>query len=191
MTVARLLLTVLAAAGLASCGPSGGTSGQESFSVHVRKQPDGLVYEQGATTPYTGQVVTFTKAGLRQSMENYLHGRPEGAWERYWPDGTLKREQKFLAGHQILQRQWYEDGALKEEIEMKDGVRFGKLRLWWPDGRLRRSSLVGSDAKLHGNALEYAQDGTLLTDAIFHHGQYVSGLLRKDNIANAASPLAE
>ena len=176
---------------MAACGPSEATQGQETVSVRLLKKTDGLFYAAGADSPYTGQVVTFTKAGVRQSMENYLNGKAEGNWERYWPGGQLKREKRFQGGHQVLRQQWYENGALKEHVEMKDGIGYGKIRLWWPDGRLRRNVLVGDGLRPHGHVLEYAEDGSIIADAIFHHGKYVSGVIRKDKVANPIADLAD
>ncbi len=191
MSAARLLCLAWAVTGLTACGPGPSPSSTGSVSVTLRQQADGLFYKEGTATPYTGPVLTFTKAGVKESREHYRQGRPDHTWERYWPNGKVKREQRFVDGQQTLQRQWYEDGTLKEEIEMKGGVRCGKVRLWWPDGRLRRTSIVGSYARVHGHAMEYAEDGTLLTDAIFHHGLHISGPLHKEGIANPSADLTE
>lgn len=185
-----LILAGFIALGLPSCGPAPGPRPKVSTSVEILKKPGGLSYAKGADSPYTGEVVTFTQGINRQSLEIYQDGKPHGIWQRYWSNGKLKREEKYDLGSMTRQRQWYEDGTPKGDAQMKDGVGFGKITLWWPDGRLRRTSLIGADLKPHGHVLEYAQDGSVLTDAIFAHGKYVSGKLREEPLATPATAQA-
>ena len=173
-----------------SCGPTPGPRPKVSTSIEILKKTDGLSYTKRSDSPYTGEVVTFTQGLSRQSLEIYQDGKPHGIWQRYWSNGKLKREEKYDHGSMTRQRQWYEDGTLKGDAQMKDGVGFGKIILWWPDGRLRRTSLIGADLKPHGHVLEYAQDGSVLTDAIFAHGKYVSGKLREEPLATPATAQA-
>lgn len=186
----RCLIFGFAALCIVSCGPAAGPLPKTSTSVEIIQKPDGLIYAKDHPTPYTGEVVTFTQGSSRQSLEIYQDGKPHGAWQRYWSNGQLKREEKYELGSKTHQRQWYEDGTLKGDAEMKNGVGFGKIRLWWPDGRLRRTSLIGAELKPHGHVLEYAQDGSILTDAIFAHGVYISGKLREEPLATSATAQA-
>lgn len=160
-------------------------------SVETEKRSDGLVYGKNSATPFSGEVIVFTHGTNRQSVETFLEGKPHGLWKRYWSNGTLKREQQWVHGSQTHQRQWYEDGALKEDLRMKDGLGNGLIRLWWPDGRLRRTAFVGDDLRPHGHALEYAPDGTVIVDAIFDHGTYISGLLKEDALASQTHDKAD
>lgn len=168
------------------CGPQALPEAKESVSVPTEKKADGRTYAMGSSVPFTGEVVTFTKGINRLSVHPYQDGKPHGSWSRYWSNGKLKSEERREQGELVHLRQWYEDGVLKQDTEMKNGLPFGKVRLWWPDGRVRRSSLIGDNLRPHGNVLEYARDGSLLTDAIFEHGHYVSGKLRKAALAPTA-----
>ena len=181
----RLWLAVFVAAGfLSSCGPSSTPKVGETRSIQLITRPDGLAYALDSSIPYTGEVTIFTAALTRQSVATYQNGLLHGPSRRYWSNGSLKREDRSEAGNLIHQTQWYEDGTMKHDTEMQKGVSFGKIRLWWPDGRLRRSALVGPSLGLHGHLLEYAEDGSILADAIFHHGQYISGKLPPESVAN-------
>lgn len=184
------LLPLFAAACLVSCGPPPPQEARETRSVHLNKKEDGLSYAAGSSIPFTGEVAFFSTGLGRQAVETYQDGRPHGLWQRFWSNGKLKREGRYELGSMVHERQWYEDGVPKRDCEMKNGVPFGKITLWWPDGRLQRTSLIGGDLKPHGHVLEYAVDGTLLTDAIFHHGQYFSGKLRRDPVPQAVTAQA-
>lgn len=178
---------------LFSCGPSPQSSPQkETVSIELVVQKDGLAYAKESATPYSGEVVGFTSNLTRTSTETYQNGKRHGASLRFWSDGRPKREECYEFGSKVSDRQWYEDGVLKSEAKIKNGVGIGRINLWWPDGRIRRTSWIGSNRKLHGHALEYDEQGLVLTDAIFHHGEYVSGKLRSDPAAkvttNQASP---
>lgn len=167
-----------------ACSPAPPKASAERASIDIEKRSDGLFYGKTSPSPFTGEVVVFTHGTTRQSAESYLEGKPHGTWQRFWSNGKVKREQQWVHGSQTHQRQWYEDGVLKEDLKMKDGQGNGRIRIWWPDGRLRRTAFVGDNLRPHGHALEYAEDGTVVVDAIFHHGQYVSGLLQKDVLAS-------
>ncbi|MDB6069272.1 MAG: hypothetical protein JWL81_443 [Verrucomicrobiales bacterium] len=162
----------------------------ETTSIQIEKGPDGLVRSKGRPEPLTGEVLTFTHGTTKQSVEPYLEGKPHGIWTRYWSTGHVKREQRWDHGDQIHQRQWYEDGTLKEDMEMRQGIAFGQVRLYWPDGRIRRVALVGENLSPHGHVLEYNEDGSVIVDAIFHHGQFVSGLRKEDSLAQPATAQA-
>lgn len=177
----RFCLVALAAT-LSACSPAP-KAASESFSVQVEKRSDGLFYAKDAAEPLSGEVVSFTGSNTRQSVESYKSGRPHGIWKRYWTGGALKREQTWHEGEQIHQRQWYENGTMKEDLQMKQGIGYGQIRLWWPDGRIRRIAYVGEELRPHGHVLEYAEDGTVLVDAIFHQGDFVSGLRKEDPLA--------
>lgn len=185
--VFSLALTVLF---LPACGKNTVKTPVETSSIQIETGPDGLVRAKGRPEPLTGEVLTFTHGTTKQSVEPYVDGKPHGIWLRYWSTGHVKREQRWVRGHQIHQRQWFEDGALKEEMEMRDGIAFGQVRLYWPDGRIRRVALVGENLSPHGHVLEYNEDGTVLVDAIFHHGQFVSGLRKEDSLAQSATAQA-
>jgi antitoxin component YwqK of YwqJK toxin-antitoxin module len=184
----RLCLLALAVF-LPACNPTPKPAA-ESVSVQVEKRPDGLFYAKGTAEPLSGEVVGFTGSNTRQSVETYEKGRPHGIWKRYWTGGALKREQTWHEGEQIHQRQWYENGTMKEDLQMKQGIGYGQIRLWWPDGRIRRMAFVGDKLQPHGHVLEYAEDGTVLVDAIFHHGEFVSGLRKEDPLAKGTTAQA-
>ena len=180
------LLVAISAFGaclFAGCSPPAKQKLEESVSIRLDTKEDGLAYAPGSVAPYTGEVVGFTSAGTRQMAEKWESGQSHGIWFKYWSNGQVKREDIHQRGSIIHRRQWYEDGTLKLDAEMKNGLGYGKVRLWWPDGRLRRSVLLGAELQPHGHVLEYAEDGTIIADAIFHHGQYISGKIPKDSIA--------
>lgn len=184
----RFCLMVLAAF-LPSCNPSTYPAA-DNVSVDVEKRSDGLYYAKEASEPLSGDVVGFSNNNIRQSVESYQNGLPHGIWKRYWTTGALKREQTWQNGEQIHQRQWYENGSMKEDLQMKHGIGYGQIRLWWPDGRIRRIAFVGEELRPHGHILEYAEDGTVLVDAIFHQGEFVSGLRKEDPLATGTTAQA-
>ncbi len=187
----RCLLPPLAALLLVSCGAPDTPPAQESVSIQVVKKTDGLTYALGSNIPFTGEVLTITHGNSRQSSETYVNGQPHGLWTRYWSNGGKpKRQQEWKNGEMIHQRQWFENGVLKEDMEMKQGILFGHVRLWWPNGRIRRIAFVGEKLSPHGHVLEYNEDGTVLVDAIFHRGQFVSGLRKEDSLAQPATAQA-
>ena len=188
--VFRAAQFLLAPCLLVSCGPPGKPTAAASVSVPLVIQTDGLAYAKGSSVPYQGEVVHFTPNLGRQSVESWQGGKPHGIWHRYWSNGQVKREDTYQMGNLTHQRQWYESGVMKQDAQMRRGIAYGKVRLWWASGRLRRSTLVAEGLRPHGHVLEYAEDGTIIADAIFHHGLYVSGKVQEEPVAKAETAQA-
>lgn len=182
----------MAAAGLTGCGPPDGKKSKTAVSVVVEKRADGLSYRTGELKPYTGEISHVNINGRQESVEIWLDGKPHGLWEWRRADGSTKREETYVHGEKIHLRQWHENGQLKEDSQMRHGIVLGDVRLWWPNGRLRRSCYMEADLQLHGQLLQYGEAGYVIFDAIYDHGKYVSGKIPDEHkLADNSTPPAE
>jgi hypothetical protein len=81
------------------------------------------------------------------------------------PAGFLQRCE--LAGvRHGKSRAWYENGRLRYETEWWHGIKHGKFTLWYPNGQKRAE---GEDryAVAHGKWTSWAEDGTVLDEQVF------------------------
>ncbi len=62
---------------------------------------------------------------------------------------------------------YYPNGQLKNQYTLKDGKYQGLWTSWWENGQLQ-STIPHVDGKAHGEAKEYAADGTLLNKTQYH-----------------------
>lgn len=183
---------LLLASSLAACGPPDRKKSKTAVSVVVEKRADGLSYRAGETKPYTGEIAEVNISGRQESLERWLDGKPHGLWQWRRADGSTKREETYTHGEKIRLRQWHENGNLKEDSQMRDGIVQGQVRLWWPNGRLRRSCFMEADLQLHGQVLQYGETGYVIFDAIYDHGKYVSGQIPDEHkLADNSTSQAE
>ncbi|KZM75405.1 toxin-antitoxin system YwqK family antitoxin [Nocardia terpenica] len=92
---------------------------------------DRLMY-QGE--PFTGEVVE-TLGDKILSQQSYVNGIPHGPDREWWPNGTLE-----------------------SEGQMRDGRPYGIYRRWHENGQLAGEKHFGDDGALH-TVLEWDEDG--------------------------------
>jgi hypothetical protein len=66
---------------------------------------------------------------------SYVHGKLDGKWLAYFPDGKLEREESYqagtLEGHAV---EYYPSGVKKEEGTLEHGVRVGTWTTFHENG---------------------------------------------------------
>lgn len=157
---------------LGSCGDADRTA---KASIVVEKGGDGLFHASGRNEPYTGEVIRYGSGGRRAAEEHYQNGKPDGVWRTWWGNDTLKSELTHRDGAPVFRRLWHENGSRREETALQGDSPVGLWMIWHPNGRIKRQMFLEPGSKKHGQVLEYAEDGTLLWDALYEHGKYLSG----------------
>ncbi|KZM75406.1 toxin-antitoxin system YwqK family antitoxin [Nocardia terpenica] len=89
--------------------------------------------------PFTGEVVE-TLGDQLLSQEFYVNGIPHG------PD-----------------REWWENGALKSEGQVRHGRAYGVFRTWHENGQLASEKHFSDNGRLH-TVLEWDENGNPITD---------------------------
>lgn len=179
----RLLLTAGGIAALtlllSSCGQQAPAAARGKHRVLPSVQ---LVQKGGkfcapdSGLPFTGTVQLYLENGNPAGEEHYADGLPHGAWKRFYTNSAVVREEKtWDHGNLKRKREWFPGGALREETPLENGEPVGWQRMWWEDGRIRRSSYMLPGFVPHGHRLEYAEDGSVIWDAVFDNGVFVSG----------------
>lgn len=79
---------------------------------------DGLLFEKGAQTPFSGIVVGKGREGYRREVCRY---------EKSYENGLLNGRSQY----------WYEDGTLESIVPYKDGEMHGVVTRYHPNGKIK------------------------------------------------------
>ncbi len=142
----------------------------------IETREDGLTYRLREKDPFTGLVVTRNREWQPRYLANYEDGKLHGPEMRWHENGRLRYIYDYQHGEKVRHREWFENGNPKIDAMMRDGVAYGKHTKWFEDGRLRFSAYFVEDLLWDGPVKDYAEDGTLMWDAVFKKGHYVSGI---------------
>ena len=102
----RLLLIVLPLLLIVGCS--------KPINEETLIEKGGLLYEVNGQKPYTGDVFELYKDGSRKSIGTLKGGRVNGLWTIWYENGQKKGEGTFKDGKLISEKEWNEDGSIKE-----------------------------------------------------------------------------
>ncbi|MCB1230741.1 MAG: hypothetical protein KDN19_10770 [Verrucomicrobiae bacterium] len=136
---------------------------------------DGLVRRNGETEPYTGPVVIRDRDWNLRYFAYYQHGKLHGPEMKFWDDGTLRRCYDFDNGLKIRHRTWFENGNQERDATFVAGHARGPHQTWYEDGSPRWKGNFVGELQWDGHIVDHAPDGTILWDATFDHGRFLSG----------------
>ena len=81
---------------------------------------DGLYYKKGATEPFTGKIANDLNHD--KILGKFKHGKRDGLWEFYHPNGQLRAKGKYKDGKYHGYWEWsFSDGSLESKGPFKDG----------------------------------------------------------------------
>jgi len=132
MKTARILLVLIVIFSLASLSLSENAKKIVDRSHMIKR--DGLLYEVGSDTPFTGTVVKYWPSGQKKLDAEYLDGDGHGKfiwWHangKKWIEGDSKNGK--LQGKVIW---WRDNGQKKGEFEYHDGEK-KNIQYWDEDG---------------------------------------------------------
>ena len=70
----------------------------------------------------------------------------------------------------VREVQYYEDGTMRMEGEMKDGKRSGEWKSYFPDGKVQSTGFF-EDGLRTGTAKVYHENGNVFMDGFYKEGQ--------------------
>lgn len=90
----------------------------------------------------------------------YVGGRPNGKYTKYYPTGVVKEEGTFYAGKQKeVFRLYHENGQVAEEKTFNDdGKEDGKVTMWFPNGN-KEFEFEKVNGVTTGKAVRYYPNG--------------------------------
>ncbi len=129
---------------------------------------DGLIYQYGKNTPYTGHEKSVVKGklieydvkdgkkngtfklyyqnGKLEMTGNIKMGKNEGTWKYYNTDGSLESIGKFKDDKSDSAWEWYyNDGKLKSKGDFSEGKKTGKWINYDEEGKVIKQEIFKDD----------------------------------------------
>lgn len=107
-------------------------------------------------------------------------GRAEGVQKSYYEDGKLKNEVTYVDGRRDgPARQYYTNGQAESEITYKDNVKDGPSKWYYEDGILYQE-ITYKAGKKHGVEKKYHNTGQLMAELNWADGEVLPGLKEYD-----------
>ena len=144
--------------------------------VDLEEDESGIARLKGDTVPFTGSVVQYDKNYRVTYFAHYQDGKKYGPEIRFHKNGRIYRVNDYHDGKQIHQREWHENGNQSLDAAMADGIARGRHLLWHENGATRFDGFFNDDFHWQGRVLDLKEDGTIIWDALFDDGRYVSGV---------------
>ena len=106
------------------------------------------------------------KAGANSEEE----AKEAGVLKQYWPNGNLMVEQEVKDGKRNgMSRKYYETGIINTETPYVDNKREGVSKFYYESGKLYRASTYKDD-ELNGPRKKYYQGGELMSEQSYLNG---------------------
>lgn len=91
-----------------------------------------------------------------------------GVYHRHW-DETETPESIHVTGKDMTRRLYYRNGALYQDIPLRNAAWNGMSRVYYPSGRVERELPLAA-GRLHGDVVLYAPDGTVTARIPYREG---------------------
>ena len=116
---------------------------------------------------------------------NYLRGKKNGIWEKFYVSGDIKERRKYKNGKKSGKYIGYYEGEIKAfEYNFLNGEYNGRHHVWNKDGVVIRISNYKNGYEL-GEQKIWDENGEIVSNYIIKNGRRF-GLLGKKNCVNAS-----
>ena len=108
----------------------------QAQEVVLERRADGLWYNPGSQTPYTGKAERTHFDGARVSEVSYLKGRQHGLSRFWYNNGNIRSTFSYNTG--VLDGNstyYYRNGNIQNLTYYRQGVKHGLAIDWWPEGK--------------------------------------------------------
>lgn len=109
-----------------------------------------------------------------------ISGKAEGLQKNYYDDGTLKNEVTYVAGKRNgPARQFYKNGKPESEINYKDNKKDGPSKWYYEDGLLYQE-ISYLDGQKHGKEIKYHNNRRKMAELDWKNDEPLAGLIEYD-----------
>ena len=108
----------------------------QAQGVALERRADGLWYNPGNRTPYTGKTERKHFNETRISEINYFKGKRQGLSRFWYSNGKIKSTANYHSG--VLEGNstyHYNNGNIQNLTPYRKGVKHGLVIDWWPEGK--------------------------------------------------------
>lgn len=116
-----------------------------------------------------GRVKTFSNEGVLIAIENYVADKYHGEIIHYSENGIIERSAIYEKGERQSEKQFYENGELKNTFSYRNGEMDGKANFYFDNGQLMMKVVFRED-KLQDVLQAFHKDGSKNTAITFKEG---------------------
>ena len=145
---------------------------------------EGLVYYKDK--PFTGVSVQYFNPKQLSVSIQYVNGKKEGLYQKWYPNGQLGFESNYVNGRQEgLTKSWWKNKVLRSESNFKNGIANGEQLQWYKSGaKFKRINVI--NGKEEGIQQAWRENGKIYNNYEAKNGR-IFGLKR----ANLCYQLAD
>lgn len=145
------------------------TFGQVKMENLTRK--NGLAFEQGASTPFTGKAFEYFPNGGTKTILDYKNGLPNGEIKS-WYSKDVKQAEGFVEKGQRTGtwKLYYESGKIKKQSTYQNNVENGEEIFWSELGKIQKKGSY-TDGKLNGKYEWFYDNGQKKQEGYFAEGK--------------------
>ncbi len=141
----------------------------------VLRPNEGLVYLE--SRPFTGTGINQYARGRQARSIQYLAGKKEGLYQKWFEDGTLSYEAHYRKGKRVgTAKSWWKNGQLRSISRYENGVLHGKQEQWYKSGALFKEMILAM-GKEEGMQKAWRENGKIYNNYEAKNGR-IFGLKR-------------
>jgi hypothetical protein len=144
------------------------------IEVVLEYRADGLHYETGKITPYTGKYLMFYPNGKVKESSTFKNGKEDGAYKFFHANGRLKQTATFKDGRlDGVAEDFLENGKRNFIGNYKDGRYDGVWQYFHDNGKIKKIYAL-KDGYRNGLYREFSNEGELVISKIYEDDFVVS-----------------
>ena len=101
----------------------------------------------------------------------------DGLITQYYPSGAVKSEIEYKNGKRHgLAKRYYQNGGLHQEINYVNNVKDGAAKTYFKNGELYQHTPY-ENGYIQGLRMKYREDGNLMAEVPYHYGEPCQGMI--------------
>ncbi|WP_273444373.1 toxin-antitoxin system YwqK family antitoxin [Neolewinella agarilytica] len=118
---------------MTGCHPAPVSTAVINKELLTHASTEGITLYKGE--PFSGTAVEEYADGTPAVAIDYVKGKREGYYRKWFADGSLSFESQYLAGRQHGEtRSWWKNGNLRTHNRMEKGIANGLQEQWYKSG---------------------------------------------------------
>ena len=141
------------------------------------EKKNGLYYNIGENTPFTGKYTIYYMGGEIKKQRSYKNGLKHGVAQTWYKNGQVENNASFKNGEMNGSvSSWYENGQIQYQTDVKNGKPIAVATVWHKNGQKNIEENHNINGLKHGKTTIWYQDGQIESIANFKNDK-IDGLI--------------
>ena len=138
----------------------------------LQVRTNGLQYQKGGRTPFTGVSVEFYPDGTKRNIRTWKKGLQDGPLIIWHEETCRKKEEVHYLDGLIdgITLEWFANGQLKSLGHYEEGKKNGLFITWHENGQWA-SGVIYKEDQPAGLTMEKKADGSILQELLYRDGK--------------------